>query len=238
MTSPILIVLHQEHSSPGRVGQILRRQGYALDIRRPRFGDPLPVTLGDHAAAVVFGGPMSANDSDDWVRREIDWTALAVREGVPFLGICLGAQMLAKQLGGTIAPHPDARVEVGYYPIHPTPQGRRLLAWPKLVYHWHCEGFTLPHGATLLARGDDFPNQAFSYGPCAFGLQFHPELTLAMMNRWTVRGCARLDQCGAQPRADHFQGRALYDHEIRAWLENFLCFWLAQDTRLLQAAAE
>ena len=62
---PVLIVLHQETSTPGRVGNALRALGHSLDIRRPRFGDPLPETLAHHAGAVIFGGPMSANDSDD-----------------------------------------------------------------------------------------------------------------------------------------------------------------------------
>src|SRR5450631_2391591 len=95
---PVLIVLHQETSTPGRVGNALRALGYRLDIRRPRFGDPLPETLEGHAGAVIFGGPMSANDPDDFVRQEIDWIAVPLREQRPFLGICLGAQMLAMQL--------------------------------------------------------------------------------------------------------------------------------------------
>ena len=94
---PVLIVLHQETSTPGRVGNALRALGHTLDIRRPRFGDPLPETLDLHAGAVIFGGPMSANDPDDYVRREIDWIEVPLREQRPFLGICLGAQMLAKQ---------------------------------------------------------------------------------------------------------------------------------------------
>src|SRR6185312_11027023 len=70
---PILVVLHQETSTPGRVGNALRALGHSLDIRRPRFGDPLPRTLDGHAGAVVFGGPMSANDPDDYIRNEIGW---------------------------------------------------------------------------------------------------------------------------------------------------------------------
>ena len=92
---PVLIILHQETSTPGRVGNALRALGHRLDIRRPRFGDPLPETLDRHAGAVIFGGPMSANDPDDYVRREIDWIEVALREQRPFMGICLGAQMLA-----------------------------------------------------------------------------------------------------------------------------------------------
>ena len=66
----ILIVLHQERSSAGRVGHVLMESGFELDIRRPPLGDPLPETLDDHVGAVVFGGPMSANDQDEFVRRE------------------------------------------------------------------------------------------------------------------------------------------------------------------------
>ena len=68
---PVLIVLHQETSTPGRVGNALRAMGYPLDVRRPRFGDSLPATLAGHAGVVVFGGPMSANDPDDYIKREI-----------------------------------------------------------------------------------------------------------------------------------------------------------------------
>lgn len=75
---PVLIILHQETSTPGRVGNALRALGYRLDIRRPRFGDPLPETLDHHAGAVIFGGPMSANDPDEYVRREIDWIEVAL----------------------------------------------------------------------------------------------------------------------------------------------------------------
>src|SRR6201985_3314993 len=80
---PVLIILHQETSTPGRVGNALRALGYRLDIRRPRFGDPLPETLDHHAGAVMFGGPMSANDGDDYIRREIDWIGVALREERP-----------------------------------------------------------------------------------------------------------------------------------------------------------
>src|SRR5438552_3887800 len=139
---PVLIVLHQESSSPGRVGNVLRTLGYKLDIRRPRFGDPLPDALEQHAGAVIFGGPMSANDPDDYVRREIDWIEVPLRERKPFLGICLGAQMLAKQLGAGVAPHPQGRAEIGYYSVRPTAAGLALCPdWPCQVYHWHREGF-------------------------------------------------------------------------------------------------
>ena len=225
---PVLIVLHQESSTPGRVGNALRALGHSLDIRRPRFGDALPGTLDEHAGAVIFGGPMSANDGDDYVRREIDWIEIPLREQRPFLGICLGAQMLAKQLGASVAPHPQERVEIGYYPIRPTRAGHALCPdWPEQVYHWHREGFELPVGAELLAEGDDFPVQAFQHGQ-AFGFQFHPDVTYAMMHCWTTRGCERMDAPGAHPPHQHFAHRAANDVIERAWLKNFIDGWLAR----------
>jgi GMP synthase (glutamine-hydrolysing) len=235
---PVLVVLHQETSSPGRVGNALRGLGHDLDIRRPRFGDSLPETLDGHAGAVIFGGPMSANDSDDYVHREIDWIEVPLREQRPFLGICLGAQMLAKQLGAAVAPHPEGRAEIGYYPIRPTAAGLNLCPdWPGQVYHWHREGFARPAGCELLAEGDDFPVQAVRYQN-AFGLQFHPDVTYLMMHRWTTRGHDRLCTPGACSRDRHFADRAVHDAAERAWLKCFIEGWLALTPMRFAQAAE
>jgi len=234
---PVLIVLHQETSTPGRVGNVLRALGHRLDIRRPRFGDPLPETLDGHAGAVIFGGPMSVNDPDDFIRREIDWIAVPLREQRPFLGICLGAQMLAVQLGARVAPHPQGRSQIGYYPVRPTPAGLEICPnWPDHVYHWHQEGFELPAGAELLAEGSDFPVEAFRVDHC-FGFQFHPDVTYAMMHRWTTRGHARLELPGARPRHHHFADRAVHDVTERAWLKQFLEGWLARVPRSVMSEA-
>ena len=224
----VLIILHQENSTPGRVGMSLRARGFTLDIRRPRFGDPLPHTMSGHAGAVIFGGPMSANDTDAFVHREIDWVGVALAEGAPLFGICLGAQMMVRHLGGHVAPDPDGCAEIGYYPLRATQTGDRLMDWPQKVYQWHREGFDLPRDTELLAEGDLFPNQAFRIGPAAYGIQFHPELTLAMMHRWTVKGAERMKLPCAQGRRDHFAGRSLYDPPLKAWMERFLDIWIGR----------
>src|SRR6266542_4490061 len=198
----ILIVLHQETSSAGRIGYSLRQRGYALDVRRPRFGDPLPETMAGHAGAIIFGGPMSANDTDDFIRREIDWLRVPLKQKKPFLGICLGAQMLAHHLGSRVYRHPDGHAEVGYYPIRPTDIGRMVC--------------------------DPWPVQAFRYGGAAFALQFHPDVTHAMMCRWTTRGHERTLLPNAKPRVAHFADRAVYDPAGRAWLAAFLNHWLGK----------
>ncbi len=224
----ILMILHQEQSTPGRIGYLLGNAGYELDIRRPRFGDPLPATLADHAGAIVFGGPMSANDPDDYVRREIDWIGVPLAEQKPFLGICLGAQMLARHLGQRVYRHPEGRVEIGYHPISPTDAAQDVCPapFPEHVYHWHREGFDLPCGADLLARGEHFEVQACRAGTNAFGLQFHPEVTYAMMCRWTTRAMDRGHEPGAHPRHAHLEGWYLHDASVARWLKAFLARWL------------
>ena len=219
---PILIVLHQETSSPGRVGQQLERMGFPLDIRRPPLGDALPDTMEAHSGAVVFGGPMSANDEADHVRVETDWMAVPLAENKPLLGICLGAQMLVNHLGGRVEGRQDGLVEIGWYPLRPTEAGAALMDWPDMIYQFHREGFSLPSGAVRLAEGDTYENQAFRYGDNAWGVQFHAELTQVMMQRWVTRGAHRFTLPGSQVGRDHLRGRLLYDRPVLAWLQSFL----------------
>jgi GMP synthase (glutamine-hydrolysing) len=235
----VLTVLHQEHSTPGRVGLALKAMGVRLDIRRPCLGEALPKSLAEHDGAIVFGGPMCANDCAEWIRREIDWFAVPLAEEKPLLGICLGAQMLARQLGARVFSYEDRRSEIGYFPIRPTGAGDQLCAerFPRCVYQWHSDGFDLPDGAELLATGgQDFPNQAYRYGAHALALQFHPEVTYHMMCKWTLRGAERLARPGAQQRPGHLDGWFQHDGRVAAWLEALLPAWL--EGRLGDAAGE
>ena len=238
LSRPILIVLHQEHSSAGHVGQRLAARGLALDIRRPRFGDPLPATLAQHGGAVVFGGPMSANDTDDYIAREMALVELALREERPYFGICLGAQLLAICLGARVAPHPQGHVEIGYHTIQPTSEARIGGAWPTQVYQWHREGFGLAAGAVPLAQADGaFDTQAFRHGRAAVGVQFHPEITYAMAARWSGRNEHRLDVPGARPRAMQLADHIAHGPRVLGWLDRFLDDWLALDAHGAGGAA-
>lgn len=234
----ILVLLHQEHSTPGRVGRLLRALGAELDIRRHSLDEALPAHLADHDGVIVFGGPMSANDDCAWICRQIGWLTTPLKEDKPFLGICLGAQMLTRALGARVFTYPDQRAEIGYTPIRPTATADRLCAapFPRRVYQWHRDGFDLPSGAELLAEGGDaFPVQAYRYGGKAVALQFHPEVTYQMMCRWTVRGHERLSLPGAQPRESHLDGWRQFDAPVERWLTAFLPQWL--DSRLPRQGA-
>jgi len=220
---PVLIILHQARSVAGRVGQMLRASGFPLDIRRPVLGDDLPKTLKNHAGAIIFGGPMSANDKQEFIRKETDWLQVPLSENKPFLGVCLGAQMLARHIGGRVARDERGLAEAGWYSIDATEIGKKLFDWPQKVYQFHREGiYDLPREAQILARSDNFPIQAFRFGEAAWGIQFHAELTQLMMQRWVVHGAVVFEDRGAQKGQEHLQGRLIYDKPLRQWLEQAL----------------
>jgi GMP synthase (glutamine-hydrolysing) len=223
----ILVVVHQETSNPGLVGQVLRDYGYRLDVCCPAAGQFLP-EIDRYDGAIVFGGPMSANDdlSLEFIRQELNWIPTVLAAGKPYLGICLGAQLLARVLGATVAPHPDDRREIGYRQIQPVPGHHNPLSTLTHVYHWHREGFTLPHGAELLATGSLFPHQAFRYGETAYGLQFHPEMTAEMIDYWTTQASEQMLLPDAQPYEQQLQHHISHAEAVERWLRGFLQTWL------------
>ncbi len=225
---PVLVVVHQVHSNPGHVGQWFQRNGHRLDIRRHYDGDPLPTSLAEHCGAVIFGGPQSANDGIGFIRREIDWIGVALREQKPFLGICLGAQMLAHHLGAKVDHCCDGTVEIGYHAVKATQAGDAVLgAMPSKVFQWHREGFEVPRDGTLLATSDGaYPNQAFGFGPAAFGVQFHPEITHAQVNRWSGGNPMRLLMRGAMPRPEQIDTHLMQGPRVLSWLDQFLARWV------------
>jgi GMP synthase (glutamine-hydrolysing) len=222
----VLIIVHQEHSNPGRVGELLVARGCALDRRCPNLGDALPDDLSAYAAAIVFGGPQSANDDHlPGIRAELDWlerTGLCA--GKPLLGICLGAQMIARVLGSRVGPHPDGLVEIGWHPVHPTAAGASYFDGATMFYQWHRETFEIPAGAAHLAQNDAFDAQAFRYDGHVYGIEFHPEMTRAMVERWSAseKGEPMLTLPGAQSREVQLEGYRRYAAQSDRWLGRFL----------------
>ena len=218
MTSKVLIVVHQKTSVAGHIGVLLKERGYSLDQRCPMIGHELPETLVDHAGVVVFGGPMSANDEHlDGIAAELRFMETVLASDKPFFGICLGGQILARALGARVYLHDEGNVEVGYTKIYPTDFGRPYFEHSEYFYQWHKEGFDVPDGASLLAAGTRFPNQAYLYGENKLGIQFHPEITLEMIQRWTAAAAHRMELPGAQPKEAHIKGFELFNEDIDRW---------------------
>ncbi len=218
--------MHQAKSDPGRVGEMLRTLGYDLDIRIPAIGHELPKDPTDHHGAVIFGGPMSANDDhEEFIREETGYVERVIQTNTPYLGICLGAQIMARTLGADVTRHPEGLMEIGYYRVEPTNAGTAYFDKHLHAYQWHKEGFELPQSCELLARGEFFPNQAFRYGKYAYGIQFHPEVTEAMNRKWLRKASHMLVEPGAQSAKEQLADRAHHDIEMNNWSWRFLTHW-------------
>ncbi len=150
---------------------------------------PSGLPWSEAAGLIVLGGTMSANDGDrfPFLVAELDWLREAVRRQMPTLGICLGAQLLAKALGAAV--YCNAHEEIGWSQVEILPAAAddrlfRDCSNRETVFHWHGDTFDLPAGAVHLARGPRCEHQAFRYGPSAYGLQFHVEMTPELMELW------------------------------------------------------
>ena len=228
-----LLIVHQKKSDPGEIGQKLKTRGYQLDIRRPVLGEKLPDSMENHDLAVIFGGPMSINDMNhQFIKKEIYWIELALKSNKPFLGICLGAQMLAKNLGGTVRNNNDNTYEIGFFDIIPTQYGSKMFENQKTFFQWHNEGFNVPQDCFILAEGKKFHQQAFKYKN-TYGLQFHPEVNIKLHFLWLYHTLLsaphKLNNKGAQSIARQLTQRIKHNHKIKLWLDDFLDNYLLKE---------
>ncbi|MGE5292441.1 MAG: type 1 glutamine amidotransferase [Micromonosporaceae bacterium] len=181
---PLLVLTHSELDSPGAIADWAAARGYTLDVVRADAAAALPDPR-CYAALIVLGSVESVrDDAVGWVRPERDVVRTAVDHDVPVLGVCFGGQLLAQTLGGEIlACEPP---EVGWQAIE-SDEPWTVPAGPWLV--WHDERFTVPPGAREIARSQACP-QAFVQGP-HMGVQFHPEITTALLNSWVSDAVGR-----------------------------------------------
>jgi len=233
MQEHIALIIHHPESRSNRIADLLAARGYALDWYCPRAGDSLPPDPETLAGAVLLGGAMSANDDscETYLREEYRWIEQVLKTQRPFLGICLGAQMLARVLGGKVAPHPEDLTEVGYYPMTSTAAGQAIFGDVFHVFHWHREGIQLPADVELLATGENYAVQAFRDSTNAYGLQFHPEVTRTIFQRWLVEAPHSCDWPGAQTPEQMHQGWQRHDHAIEIQTEQLLSLWLNRSHR-------
>jgi GMP synthase (glutamine-hydrolysing) len=215
-----LIVEHLAHESAGLVGAALADAGVRLDVKRTWAGDALPPPDG-YDLVCVLGGPMSAWDdaAHPQLAAEAELLARSSRQGRFTLGICLGAQLLARGLGARVTR--GAHAELGLHPIALTDAGRAepLLAGldGATFLHWHHDTFELPTGATLLASSSAYAHQAFRFGARSFGVQFHPECDRAMRADWARRGAGELRAAGIDPASLSSDATAPVDAHGRAF---------------------
>jgi GMP synthase-like glutamine amidotransferase len=178
------VLQHVDFEGPGVIAAEARLRGIELRARRIDRGERVPDTE-EVDGLIVMGGPMSLWEVEEhpWLAAERRALAAAVAYGLPVLGVCLGAQLVAAALGARVFRGPEP--EVGAGRVELTEEGRRdpvlSAAGPSLpVLHWHGDTFDLPHGAVHLARSDRYANQAFRFGDRVLALQFHLEVDRAL----------------------------------------------------------
>jgi GMP synthase-like glutamine amidotransferase len=210
------------------LGEWLTDAGLSLEVVRAHAGVPLPADLTGYASFVVLGGDQAAYPDADgrpgapWFGELQSLLRKAVRERVPTLGVCLGAQLLAVAHGGTVA-RSEAGPEVGAHLVAKRDAAERdplFAPLPMLpdVIQWHHDEVTeLPAGAVLLAASTRYPHQAFRLGDSAWGLQFHIECDPAMIADWTKGNEGLLADLGTSP--DEVVGRveAAMDDVFEVW---------------------
>jgi GMP synthase (glutamine-hydrolysing) len=196
--NPILLVKHDPWETCGLAIPVLEAEGVGLAVVEA-WDQTAPWPSPDEVSGIVeFGGDMNVDDTERLpsLAREREIAREAVERGVPFLGACLGAQILARAMD-----HPVFRAhakEIGFEPLRPTPAAAAdpiLSAYSEgdMVFHWHEDTFELPRGAELLATGDVIDVQSFRVGACAWGLQFHFEIDAPELELWLRDADDKLD---------------------------------------------
>lgn len=204
-----LAVRHVAFEDLGTLEPLLAERGFSIRVVDAPSGD---LSLIDPLAddlMVILGGPIGVYDEADYpfLGQELRLVERRLAAERPTLGICLGCQIMARALGARVYPNPAGR-EIGWSALQMTPEGEAscLDALGDVqVLHWHGDTFDLPHGAVRLAATPQTPNQAFTWGMRALGLQFHIEVTDRGLENWYVGHAAELAGAGlsvAELRAD------------------------------------
>jgi GMP synthase-like glutamine amidotransferase len=221
----VLAFRHVPFEGAGLIVPALERRGFALEYADLYAeGAQMPATAA-YAGLIFLGGPMSVNDPLPWIEWELAAIRDAMERGQPVLGICLGSQLIAKAAGARV--YPNAVKEIGWFILHFTGAARTDLLFAGLqtetTFHWHGETFDLPHQSVLLASSEKCVNQAFRIGARTYGLQFHLEVTPAMIADW----CTQDENCGdvreldapIDPHRDAVRLRDLADSVFGRWCE-------------------
>ena len=190
----VLAFRHVPFEDLGLIAPVLAKRRIDVDYADLyKAGAALP-DIAEYDGLIFLGGPMSVNDDLPYLGTEMELIRQAEAQGQPILGICLGAQLIARALGGTV--RRNSAKEIGWYGLRFTDSAGADRLFKGLttetVFHWHGETFDLPPGAELLASSDLCRNQAFRVGECTYALQFHLEVTPAIIADW----CVQDENCG------------------------------------------
>jgi len=185
----VQIIKHIDIEGPGTIGGFLDDDGISYNVIDVFNDEPLPNSLSNTSAVIVLGGPMNVYEEDKYpfLKQEDEFLKEVIEEGLPTLGFCLGAQLIAKATGALVKKNPQK--EIGWFSVSVTEDGSDdplLQGFQEEfeVFQWHGDTFDIPDGAVRLAESELCPNQAFRVGHSIYGLQFHVEVTDEMIYQW------------------------------------------------------
>lgn len=189
MKRKLLICQHVPFELLGTLNPLLKKAGFRL--KYVNFGrDPfLKPNLDGYSGVVLLGGPMNVDQEDQYPHLATEVTLIqeAIKRDLPVLGICLGAQLVAKALGAKVSQNPMK--EIGWYDVKVTDEGLKDPVFAHFkksekIFQWHGDTFDIPEAAVRLASTDTCPNQAFRYKNNVYGFQFHMEVDQKLIKRW------------------------------------------------------
>jgi GMP synthase-like glutamine amidotransferase len=197
---PIAIFRHHRNEGPGYLGAYLDARGIPWNLVRIDQREKVPDSPRAFSGLVFMGGPMSVNDGLPWIPPALALIRAAAAADVPVLGHCLGGQLMAKALGGTVSRNPVKEIGWGRVAVDPVDLAERWFDGVREFegFHWHGETFTVPHGATRIASSAHCANQGFALGP-HLALQCHVEMTADLVRSWAAGGEEEIRESRASP---------------------------------------
>lgn len=224
-----LVIKHIDIEGPGSLGDFLRQKDIRWDTVELGNGGHLPKSPKGYDAVVALGGPMNVYEEDKYpfLAEEDVFIKECLRLKIPYLGLCLGSQLLAKAAGAKVVRSPVK--EIGWYYINLTDEGKEDLLFkgflPSVpVFHWHSDMFNIPQEGVLLATASGCPHQALKVGVNAYGLQFHIEITGSNIEEWHDKyATADLLSMGVQSMlAGYILHKDAFQAQAKRLYENFL----------------
>ena len=231
MNKVVNVIRHLAFEDLGSFSSILEAGGYQVSYHEAGVDDIASLDPLSDDLLIVLGGPISVNDAGmfPFIDIEIELLRRRIAADKPTLGICLGAQLIARALGARV--YPGEVKEIGWYDISLTAAGKQsalryLDARHCSILHWHGETFDLPAGAALLASSERYPHQAFSYGKNILALQFHPEITQRAMEKWFIGHIGEIVQTEGVSVQQLRQDTQKYANQLEVQGELFFNSWL------------
>ncbi|MBZ9556513.1 MULTISPECIES: glutamine amidotransferase [unclassified Modicisalibacter] len=223
-----LALRHIHFEDLGTLEPVLLERGYAVTYLDPGLDDLDDPEVRQADLLIVLGGPIGASDDARYpfLERELNVVRQRLASGRPLLGICLGAQLIARAGGATVSPL--GVKEIGFTPLTLTPEGEDSVLAPlgeMPVLHWHGDQFEIPEGAARLASTVIGHNQAFSIGRNVLGLQFHLEADVNGIECWLVGHACELEGVGIDPRTLRNEAKQL-DERLKTSSRTVFSAWL------------